>query len=181
MTPRQYLNKLLDRFIKQITPWDSTHVEEFRRTVEKPLREKFRQCNTNEELLQFARDIDEYIKKNYPSNVTSFDNLNLYESLMCQKFGWEYTGKYVSSLNIFISKSQSMRLWATVNTLEWNNETKHFIIDGQEQDIKAGRYSLTFIDKIIYINSEKDAYRAIEHFKHIKEQMKLQEMVKDFE
>lgn len=179
MTPKQYLNKVLDRFIIRITPWDSTKVEEFRETIIKPLREKIKKCNTNEELLQYAKFLDEYILKNYSSNIAA-NYSNLYESLMCQKFGWEYTGKYVSSLSLVISKEQIARMWNSVKTLEWNSETKQFIIDGQEQDLKLQTYSITFIDKIFFINSDKDAYKAIEHFKHIKEKIKLQDIKNDF-
>lgn len=182
MTPKQYLNKVLDRFINRITPWDSTKVEVFRRDVEEPLRKRFRECNTNEELLQYARDLDEYIANSYyVQDKMNYDlQDNLYESLMCQKFGWEFKGKYNTAINLYFTKEKSMRMWNHVDTLDWNSETKNFIIDGDEQEIKLGYYSITFIDKIIFINSDKDAYKAVEHFKQIKEKIKLQEIKNDF-
>ena len=170
MNVKRYIEKLLEKYINNKKPWDATQdkIDRFKREIENPLREKLRNCNTKEELLDFCKYID------------TIADTNVCESLIAQKFNWEYTGKYNTSVQLYSPKNNVTRMWFAVNTIEWNEEYKTVVIDGAVQCMKQP-YNIEFVDRKIFVNSKKDVYRAIEHLKFIKEQMKLQEMVKDFE
>jgi protein gp37 len=71
-------------------------------------------------------------------------------------------------------------MWFTVNSIDWDDKFNKLLINGSIEEMK-GPYSIEFVDRKIFVNSKKDVYRAKEHLKFIKEQMKLQEMEKDFE
>lgn len=170
MNAKRYIEKLLDKFINHRKPWDATQdkIDRFKREIENPLREKLRNSNTKEELLDFCKYIDKIA------------DTNVCESLIAQKFNWEYTGKYNTSVQLYSPCNNASRMWFAVNDIDWDEESQTVVINGIVQRMK-GPYNIEFVDRKIFVNSKKDVYKAIEHLKFIKEQMKLQEMGKDFE
>ena len=71
-------------------------------------------------------------------------------------------------------------MWFTVNDIDWDDNFNMILINGKLEEMKHP-FSIEFVDRKIFINSKKDVYRAKEHLRFIKEQIKLQEMGKDFE
>lgn len=170
MNPKRYVEKLLDRYIRHKKPWNATQdmIDIFKREIERPLRKKLKCSNTKEELLAFCKHLD------------ILEDTNVCESLLAQKFDWEYTGKYNSSIQLYCSKNNASFMWFTVNDIDWDDDFNMIVINGKLEEMKHP-FSIEFVDKKIFINSKKDVYRAKEHLRFIKEQMKLQEMEKDFE
>lgn len=170
MNAKRYIEKLLDKFIRHRKPWDATQdkIDRFKREIENPLREKLRNCNTKEELLDFCKHIDKLA------------DTNVCESLIAQKFNWEYTGKYNTSIQLYCPNNNASFMWFTVNDIDWDDNFNMILINGKLEEMK-GPFSIEFVDRKIFINSKKDVYRAKEHLRFIKEQIKLQEMGKDFE
>lgn len=117
----------------------------------------------DKDFISFCKDIDK-----------KYSNAKL-EHEFCLKFGLEYTGKL--DLSLVLQYNTGLRsAYNNVNTIEYKN--KILYINGNRQRMECEK--LIFIDKEFTLNSPQDCLNIIEHFKKLKERIKIQELNNDF-
>ena len=99
------------------------------------------------------------------------------EHLFCTEYDIPYTGKLDKSVLIHFKTGMATRI-REINSL--HIEKKRLYINGQKvaQDIRR----FIFVDKAFELdkNDETEFNELIEHFKYLKEILKLQNIVEDF-
>lgn len=122
-------------------------------------------CETTNDFIKCCKEVD-----------NEFENVGQ-EHLFCTEFNIPYTGKLNKSVLIHFKTGMSDRI-REVNSLHIEN--KRLYINGQKvtQDIRR----FIFVDKAFELNKNDDTEfnELIEHYKNLKERLKLQNIGEDF-
>ena len=122
-------------------------------------------CETTDDFIAYCKEVD-----------NEFENAGQ-EHLFCVKFDIPYTGKLDKSVLIYFKDDVFSRI-REVNSLHIEN--KRLYINGKiiEHDIRR----FIFADKTFELDKNDDVEfnELIEHFKSLKERLKLQDIGEDF-
>ena len=122
-------------------------------------------CVTTDDFIAYCKEVD-----------NEFENAGQ-EHLFCTEFDIPYTGKLAKSVLIYFKDDIFSRI-REVNSLHIEN--KRLYINGKiiEHDIRR----FIFVDKTFELdkNNEKEFNALIEHYKSLKEKLKLQNIGEDF-
>ena len=122
-------------------------------------------CETTSDFIAYCKEVD-----------NEFEDAGQ-EHLFCTEFNIPYTGKLDRSVLIHFKTGMATRI-REINSL--HIEKKRLYINGQKvaQDIRR----FIFVDKAFELdkNDDKEFNELIEHFKSLKERLKLQNIGEDF-
>ena len=122
-------------------------------------------CETTSDFIAYCKEVD-----------NEFEDAGQ-EHLFCTEFDIPYTGKLDRSVLIHFKTGMATRI-REINSL--HIEKKRLYINGQKvaQDIRR----FIFVDKAFELdkNDDKEFNELIEHFKSLKERLKLQNIGEDF-
>lgn len=123
------------------------------------------QCETTNDFIEYCKEVDNEFKDAGQ------------EHLFCTEYDIPYTGKLDKNVLIHFKSGMGTRI-REVNSL--HIEKKRLYINGQKvaQDIRR----FIFVDKAFKLdkNDEKEFNELIEHFKELREKLKLQNIGEDF-
>lgn len=122
-------------------------------------------CETTDDFIAYCKEVD-----------NEFENAGQ-EHLFCTEFNIPYTGKLDKNVLIHFKTGMATRI-REINSL--HIEKKRLYINGQKvaQDIRR----FIFVDKAFELdkNDDTEFNELIEHFKSLKERLKLQNIGEDF-
>ena len=122
-------------------------------------------CETTNDFIEYCKEVD-----------NEFEDAGQ-EHLFCTEYDIEYTGKLDKSVLIHFKTGMATRI-REINSLHIEN--KILYINGKKvaQDIRR----FIFVDKAFELdkNDETEFNELIEHFKSLKERLKLQNIGEDF-
>lgn len=122
-------------------------------------------CETTNDFIEYCKEID-----------NEFEDAGQ-EHLFCTEYDIEYTGKLDKSVLIHFKTGMATRI-KEVNSL--HIEKNRLYINGQKVAQDIGKF--IFVDKAFELdkNNEVEFNELIEHFKSLKERIKLQNLGEDF-